>query len=229
MTNGRTEVILFLPISHMQRFTNAALQDEESITQYEPLRDFIYSFFPSANHPVRQNTVTAKEYIQYIADALKFSNKYYATSYYIERDKANTFALFFMSSNIFGFEKILETKWTLDEEHGGGFKLPEKDLTLNMFEEEFALETKKENARKLRTILEDALKTPKTNKDIYELVLRSEFLPKHANEVLKEMQDTNPKFSVVKYNTDEKARKNSFYLSYKHYNSDPVVKMQIEL
>lgn len=227
MANGRSEVILFLPISHMQRFTNAALQDEESIIQYEPLRNFVYRFFPNNTHPIRHNTVTAKEYIQYIADALKFGGRFFATSYYIERDKANTFALFFMSSNIFGFEKILETKWKLDEEYGGGFRIPEKEQTLNMFEEEFAMETKNENARRLRSILMAAIKTPKTNKEIYELVLRSEFLPKHANEVLKEMQDTNSKFQVLDYNTDEKARKGSFYLSYKYYNSEPVVKMQL--
>ena len=227
MNNGYTEVILFLPISHMQRFTNAAIQDEESISQYEPLRNFVYSFFPDENHPIRQNTVKAKDYIQYIADALKFGNQYFATSYYIERDKANYFALFFMSSNIFGFEKILETKWKLDEEHGGGFKLPES--TENLFAEEFALEAKNENASKLKGILEDALKRPLTNNDVYELVVRNEFLPKHANEVLKDMQATNPKFKVVNIITGEKARKNAFYLSYKQYNSEPVVKMQIEL
>ncbi len=229
MKNGRTEVILFLPISHMLRFTNVAMQDDDSITQYEPLRNFVYSFFPDENHPIRQNTVKAKDYIQYIADALKFNDMYYATSYYIERDKANIFALFFMSSNIFGFEKVLETKWKLDEEQGGGFRLPEKDQTLNMFAKEFALETKNENAQRLRTILEKALKTPKTNREIYELVLRSEFLPKHANEVLKELQENNPKFSVLNYNTGEKARKNSFYLSYKYYSNEPIVQMQIVL
>ena len=229
MANGRTEVILFLPISHMQRFTNVAMQDDDSLTQYEPLRTFVYSFFPDENHPIRQNTVKAKEYIQYIADALKFDDKYYTTSYYIERDKANVFALFFMSSNIFGFEKILETKWKLDEGHGGGFRLPDKDQTLNLFADEFALETKNENARKLRNILVDALKTPKTNNEIYELVLRNEFLPKHANEILKEMQDVNVKFIVSNCKTGDIARKNSFYLSYKYYNSEPVVKMYIEL
>lgn len=227
MKNGFTEVILFLPISHMQRFTNAAIQDEYSISQYEPLRNFVYSFFLDENHPIRQNTVKAKEYIQYIADALKFENQYFATSYYIERDKANFFALFFMSSNIFGFEKILETKWKLDEEHGGGFKLP--DSTGNLFAEEFAVEAKNENARKLKGILETALKRPLTNNEVYELVLRNEFLPKHANEVLKEMQDNIPKFRVVNIITGEKARKNAFYLSYKQYKSEPIVKMQIEL
>lgn len=226
MNNGRTEVILFLPISHMQRFTNAAIQDEDSITQYEPLRHFVYSFFPEEHHPIRQNTVKVKDYIQYIADALKFGNQHFATSYYIERDKANYFALFFMSSNIFGFEKILETKWKLDEEHGGGFKLPE--ATGNLFAEEFALEAKTENARKLKGILETALKRPQTNKDIYELVVRNEFLPKHANEVLKELQNSNSKFKVTNYLTGKDARKNAFYLSYKQYNSEPVVIMQIE-
>lgn len=225
MKNGYTEVILFLPISHMQRFTNAAIQDEDSISQYEPLRNFVYRFFPDKNHPIRQNTVKAKEYIQHIADALKFGKQYFATSYYIERDKANYFALFFMSSNIFGFEKILETKWKLDEEHGGGFKLPE--ATGNLFAEEFALEAKNENASRLKGILETALKQPLTNNDVYEFVVRNEFLPKHANEVLKEMQATNPKFKVVNIITGEKARKNAFYLSYKQYNSEPVVKMQI--
>lgn len=229
MANGRTEVILFLPISHMQRFTNAAMQNDDSVTQYEPLRKFVYSFFPDESHPIRQNTVKAKEYIQYIADALKFEDKFYTTSYYIERDKANIFALFFMSSNIFGFEKVLETKWKLDEEHGGGFRLPDKDQTLNMFANEFAIETKNENARKLRKILVDALQTPKTNNEVYELVLRNEFLPRHANEVLKEMQDVNANFNVLNYKTGEKARKNSFYLSHKYYKSEPVVNMYIEL
>ena len=229
MNNGRTEVILFLPISHMQRFTNAAIQDEESITQYEPLRDFVYSFFPDTNHPIRLNTVKAIDYINYVANALKFNNKFFATSYFIERDRANYFALFFMSSSIFGFEKILETKWKLDEEHGGGFRLPEKDQTLNMFADEFALETKNENARRLREVLEKALRSPKTNNEIYELVVRNEFLPKHANEVLKDLQNINPKFSVIEISTGKKARKNAFYLTYKNYNNEPVVRMQIEL
>lgn len=229
MKNGRTEVILFLPISHMQRFTNAAIQDEDAIIQYEPLREFVYSFFPDTNHPIRQNTVKAIEYINYVANALKFNNKFFATSYFIERDKANYFALFFMSSNIFGFEKILETKWKLDEEHGGGFRLPEKEQTIDMFADEFALETKNENARRLRKILEEALKSPKTNSDIYELVVRNEFLPKHANEVLKDLQNTNPKFSVIDILTGKKARKGAFYLTYKNYSSAPVVIMQIEL
>lgn len=226
MKNGRSEIILFLPISHMQRFTNAAIQDEESITQYEPLREFVYSFFPNKNHPIRQSTINVKDYIHYVADALKFQNKFFATSYFIERDKANYFALFFMSSNILGFEKILDVKWTLDKEHGGGFMLPEP--TGNLFAEEFALEAKNDNARRLKSILIETLKHPCTNNDLYETILRNEFLPKHANEVLREMQQNNPKFFVIEIATGNNARKKSFYLSYQHYRKEPIVKMFIE-
>lgn len=226
MKNGKTEIILFLPISHMQRFTSAAVQDEEEITQYAPLRDFVFSFFPDSNHPIRQNTVSAKEYIKYISESLRYNKKFYTTSYFIERDKSNYFALFFISSHIYGFEKILEVKWTLDEEHGGGFKLP--DTNGNLFAEEFALEAKNENARRLKEIIVTSLRKPQTNVRLYEIVLSNEFLPKHANEVLKEIQKENPKLHVNDINSGKPARKGAFYLSYSYYNSDPKVEIYIE-
>lgn len=227
MKNGKTEVILFLPISHMQRFTNVAIQDEDDIAQYVPLRDFVYSFFPNPEHPIRQNSVSAKEYIKYISDSLRFGNKFFTTSYFIERDKSNYFALFFMSSHIYGFEKILDVKWTLDEDHGGGFKLPE--YTGNLFANEFALEAKNENAKRLQSILIDFLKKPRTNNDIYEKVLINEYLPKHATNVLKKIQEENNKLHVEDIHSGRPARKGSFYLSYKYYNSEPVIKIYIEL
>lgn len=36
---------------------------------------------------------------------------------------ASTIQLFFMTSNLLGFEKILEVKWKLDEDDGNGFVL----------------------------------------------------------------------------------------------------------
>ena len=77
--------------------------------------------------------------------------------------------------------------------------------------------------------MEETLRTPLTNNEIYEIVLRNEFLPKHANEVLREMQQGNPRFSVINIATGKNARKNSFYLSYQHYKENPIVKMCIEL
>src|SRR5204863_9123033 len=78
--------------------------------------------FP-VDHPIRKETVGALEYIKFVKEALKF-DQYYSTSYSIERDESNYYALFFISPSIYGFEKILEVKWQLDEDSGGGFRQP---------------------------------------------------------------------------------------------------------
>jgi three-Cys-motif partner protein len=225
MENGKTEIILFLPISHMHRFTQKAIQDEETV-QYEPLRNFVNSFF-SENHKMRREQLPVMEYIQYIAEALKFNGNFFATSYYIERDATNRFALFFMSSHIFGFEKILEVKWALDEEAGRGFKIPQQQG--NLFEEIFAAEAKNENVSRLEKILLQNLEQPKTNRQIYETVLKSEFLPKHATEIFEKWQESNYKFKVYDISTGTEARKKAFYISWNNYkDNEDKVQFKIE-
>jgi hypothetical protein len=219
MENGRTEIILFLPISHMHRFTQKAIQDEETI-QYEPLRKFVTSFF-EPNHIIFQKQLPVMEYIQFLTEALKY-NRFYTTSYYIERDTNNYFALFFMSSHIFGFEKILEVKWELDEEAGRGFQIPTTQKGL--FDDFFTKEAQEKNAAKLETILLELLREPKTNKQIYEETLKHEFLPKHTTEILRKWQISNEKFKVFEIKTGREAKKGAFYISWENYkeNNDKV-------
>lgn len=102
------------------------------------------------------------------------------------------------------------------------------DVNGNLFSEEFALEAKNENARRLKEIIVAALRKPQTNIRLYEIVLSNEFLPKHANEVLKELQKENPKFHVIDINNGKPARKGAFYLSHSYYDTDPKVEMYIE-
>ena len=220
MANGRTEIILFLPISHMHRFTQKAMQDEDTV-QYEPLRKLVNSFFDD-NHAMVQRQLPVMDYIQFITEALKY-NRFYATSYYIERDAANYFALFFISSHIFGFQKILEIKWQLDEEAGRGFKITSKQpKQQGFFDDFFAKETKDKNAAKLESILLDLLSEPKTNRQIYEETLKHEFLPKHTTEIFDKWQLDNPKFKVYDIQKGKKARKKAFYISWENYKIDKV-------
>jgi three-Cys-motif partner protein len=214
MKNGKTEIILFLPISHMHRFTQKAIQDEET-AQYEPLRRFVNSFFP-IDHKMKNGHISVMEYIHFITEALRDKN-YFSTSYYIERDAANHFALFFVSSHIFGFEKILEVKWQLDDEDGRGFKIPQPQ---GLFDEEFAKEIKSKNADKLESILLQCLSEPKNNKEIYEITLINEFLPKHTTAIFEKWQTSNPKFKVYDLKTNKEARKKSFYISWTNYKED---------
>jgi len=70
----------------------------------------------------------------------------------------------------------------------------------------------------LETILRESLeKRPLTNKAIYEKTLRCEFLPKHTSIVFKEWQKNQHSFQVINCDTNTKARKNAFYISYEHY------------
>lgn len=195
MQNGKTEIILFLPIAQMQRFTLKAISSEDKA--YTPLKEFVTTFFPS-DHVIKTQTIKAIKYIEYIKDALKL-NKYYTTSYYIERDKINYYALFFMSNNILGFEKILDVKWELDKTEGNGFSLPKP---LSLFDNEFKEEDKENYINTFKKNLIDFIKSkPRNNNELYKFTLDNEFLPKHLalllNDLLKNSMITGFKDNVL--------------------------------
>ena len=211
MNNKRTEIILFLPISHMYRFTQYAIINEDR-TQYKPLSDFITSFF-NGNHPIiRSDDISILQYINYIKEALSYNHDFYTTSYHIERNKNSYFALFFISSNLLGYEKNLEVKWTLDELDGNGFNTPQEK---GLFDDEFKLEAENNRFKTLSDILTNYfIEKNISNIELYKYVLSKEFLPKHANQVLSDLQKNN-KIDVFDFNTGKLARNNSFYLSYR--------------
>jgi len=212
-----TEIILFLPISHMYRFTDIAIQSDEPA--YAKLRIFVEEFFES-NHPYFsiESGKDVFKYIYFIKNALTFNNKYFSASYYIQRNNANYFALFFITPNIYGLEKILKVKWSLDEKFGQGFK--QKDPLGDLFEEEY----KKESLRELIGCFEEKLISwlksgSFTNSDVYRFTLGNEFLPKHTNQILKKMQESQI-LEVESVRNIEKVRKNSFYVNKESLNKD---------
>ncbi|GHV91591.1 hypothetical protein AGMMS50268_20940 [Spirochaetia bacterium] len=219
MENGKTEVILFLPISHMHRFTQAAMKDEYT-AQYAPLREFINSFF-AVSHKMRTEKLSVMDYIQNISKALKYNDKFFTTSYYIERDKTNYFALFFMTSHKYGFEKILEVKWELDDKAGRGFTQPESP---GLFDEILDEQSKNESFKRLENMLLNYLTNPKTNQQIYNFTLENEFLPKHTNAIFERWQSEKNNFKVYVINSGLEARKKSFYLTQR----EDVVKFVLE-
>jgi hypothetical protein len=196
----------------MQRFTTVAVASD--LKPYEPLKEFVYSFF-QGNHPIKRHTVGALEYVEFVKDALRF-DQYFSTSYYIERDESNYYALFFVSPHIYGFETILNVKWQLDEESGRGFRQPE--IQPSFFDQEDRDLQKLGDYEKLENILQEALIQPKTNQEIHEIVLRHEFLPKHAAEVFKNWQTDKRNFRVMDGITKKPARKGSFYITWDSCN-----------
>lgn len=225
MSNKKTEILLFLPISHMYRFSRYAVGNENR-TSHQPLRDFVNSFF-SDDHPiVRGDNIDVMDYIAYLRSALNFGGRYYTTSYHIERNRGSYFALFFLTSNLLGYERTLGVKWDLDTKDGNGFEQPEQMESL--FADEEKARARENMELKLRKLLMQYLLNPRTNKDVYEYILVQEFLPKQANKILSELQKRNL-ITVEDLTNGKNAPQGAFYLSYNHCKKDRDPKIQIRL
>lgn len=228
----KTELLLFLPMSHMYRFVekamsrkNKVVEQNESLSMfhvptpkpkdmssfenaYKPLKEFLESMFG-------QQVPNFKSVNNFIEEVTKkFEEKLidvFVDSFILERDnKGSSFCLFFFSSHVFGFEKMLETKWELDTERGSGFQYQAQSSGLFT-----AMQTSSYPQK-----LEEYIKSDKRyNSDLYLFGLKNKHLPKHTNEILREWQK-NKKLSVLQDN-GEKVRAGSFYTYYKEYKNEP--------
>lgn len=107
LQSNKSEVLLFLPTQFMFRFQNKGTP--------ECLIDFIGELMPVEKWPVSE---TGIDFIENLTEAFRNSlgNDYFVDSFIITRDKNQFFCLFFFTSHIYGFEKMLESKWKIDEE-----------------------------------------------------------------------------------------------------------------
>lgn len=229
MSNERTEILLFLPISFMHRFTHYAF-DGNANKGALPLREFISEFFP-VGHPVRSDEpMDVKQYIRELTRAFSFGGKYYTTSYFIERDCKNYFALFFMTTNLLGLEKAVDTMWELDKLEGKGFHQPEVEtLQQKMFEDFFREEDDRKRFEYLRILMLSFLeKRQRSNCEIYEFILQHGYKLTHANEVLRKLQKDDL-IEVFLVDNGNKARMGAFYLCYTHSKNRSMPKAVIGL
>ncbi len=212
MDSKNSEIILFLPIAQMYRFSNVALTDEEN-NSYKHLIRFIKDFFDE-NHPFRsEKSKNQLNYIDHIKEAVSFNGEYYSASYSIQRDSKNYYALFFITNHIYGLDRIIEAKWKLDNNCGEGFK---KEETINLFSDVFEEENKENCLEKLEIKLKQYLVEKRTNNEIYEFTLKTGYMPKQSNEILKDLKSKN------KLEFLEDKKNNYFYISWKYYKDNDI-------
>lgn len=195
LKNKKTEVLLFLPTQFMYRF------DDKGTPQ--ALIEIIKELVDYKNW---KTSTSVYEFIGQFTDALRnyLGSEYFVDTFLIQKDANTVFCLFFFSSHIRGFEKMLETKWELDEEKGKGYTY---DKQGDLFAKQKILDFENK--------LLDYLKEFRSNADLYTFVLSNGFLPRHINEILCKLE------SEKKIIPENKKRKNAFYINYENYKDDP--------
>jgi three-Cys-motif partner protein len=204
LENKKSEVLLFLPTQFMFRFEDKGTP--------ESLLVFIEELMPKEEWP---SSDTGIDFIENLKLAFRKSlgAEFFVDSFIITRDKNQFFCLFFFTSHIYGFEKMLESKWQIDEEQGRGWHFnQEHDLFSNVEKEPIT-----DNFEK--NLLNFLKERPRTNADVYSYTLHNGYLPTHATQILCKFQQDDT-ISVEKPDST-KARKSSFYINYKDYKEFP--------
>jgi hypothetical protein len=155
---------------------------------------------------------------------LTFDNQFYTCSHYIERDKGNYYALFFITSNAYGLEKMVEAKWKLDPVKGKGFSQKKTSSQTSMFEDHFEEVDTKRHLDFLKTLIIDELKkrSQLTNVDFYEIALMNEFKPMHAKKFLTELVD-NKRILAWDVHGNRLTRIEGAYMDYDHFKKKMVM------
>jgi len=200
MAGNKSEVLLWLPTQFMYRF-------EKNGTP-KALKDFIEEIVPYSEW---KQSDSVWKFVEEMKTGFQkgIGNNYFVDHFTIEKDNNTVFCLFFFTSHIKGYEKMLEAKWGIDTEQGKGWDYTGNQPTLFSQLKTNPLE------EKLSSFLKSK---PKTNGEIFEFTLRQGFLPKHTNEIFKNWQQ-NGKLDVILKNGDA-ARKKAFYISYKYYKNE---------
>lgn len=202
LKSHRAEVLLFLPTQFMFRF--------ESKGTPECLVDFISELMPVEEWP---SSETGIGFIDNLTEAFRTSlgPEYFVDSFIITRDKNQFFCLFFFTSHIYGFDRMLEAKWKIDEEDGRGWKYEVPNSLFGQVDV-------KPNTLRFERKLKEFLKTERTNGELYVFRLKHGHLAAHAYDILLRLQKENKLISLKKDGSP--ARKSSFYLNYSDYKED---------
>ena len=200
---GRTDFLFFISSSFAKRFAElpefmeylkVSKQEFESSKQYDCHRVIL----------------------KYYKNLIPTNKVYYLAPFSIRKqDTGNIYGLVFGSNNLRGLEKFLNTAWSLDKHTGeANFDIDADRIRTG----QYSVFPEGNVVKKLLLFQESLIDfisdQPKSNSEVYQFTLESGFIPSHANEILKEFQNSNH-LEVQMIKGGEKVRKSSFYLKYK--------------
>lgn len=149
---------------------------------------------------------------------------FYSTSFYLQRDYSNYYALFFLTNSILGLERVIDAKWKIDPIKGQGFLLENRQYSFfKEREDEISFDNE---LLRLQNIILDKLadKSNISNCDLYYIAIESNFRPTHAVQILKELQNT--KIISVSRADGENSKRGAFYVNSK-YSKEVIINVSL--
>lgn len=198
MNQQNSEVLLFIPTSHIYRFLKGCLQDSNLRSIANFLKDY------SIEEQQAKNCSSAPEFADLISKTLQglYNYSWHATM----QDRANHYSLVFIGSHYYGLEKFLEARDAI-------LKDP-KQHHLSLIP-----------VGKERDLLQLLPKNkPINNCELYLLGLNNGFSPSSMQRLLKSLDEKNE--IVVRGVDNFRPRKGSYYIA-KKYFSNKETKIQI--
>lgn len=173
LKNEKVEILLFLPISFMYRFSKSAIST--GFIGGEPLEEFLNELFGEDLISVLKiNSID--EFISVIIEKFKtYLAVPFIDDFALTTEDSNKYCLFFFSFNKKGFRKIIEAKWSLDKEYGRGVN---REENFNLFSGAHS----NNYEDKLVSFLINS--EGKTNEELLDFGFENRFLPKHTKEIL---------------------------------------------
>ncbi|PHR70321.1 MAG: hypothetical protein COA67_08425 [Lutibacter sp.] len=210
LSNGNSEVILFLPLFDMYRFANKSYDID--FKGGNALRSFLNDCFDGKEI----NFSSVFDFTDNLKQSFIKKTGCFVDTFLLEKDKSNYYGLFFFTPNALGFEKMLSAKWKVDSEQGRGFSKRIENQS-SLFESNVEISN---YPYELEKFLKEG---NKTNGEVYMFGLKKGYLPKHTKEVLKPLR-VNGKLKVIDI-YDKETPINGYYLKYENYKKLPKKKV----
>ena len=207
LANRNSEVLLFLPTHFMFRFNEKGTP--------ESLHHFIEDIVPRDQWP---KSGTGLDFVENLKHAFqsKLGDSFFVDAFLISRDKNQFFCLFFFTSHIYGFDRMVDAKWEIDEEDGRGWKYKAEVDNL------FSQASNGPNTAKFEQSLRKYLGEERSNKELYLFTLRSGHLSSHTGQILKKWQDEG--ILTARSPDGKPVRKSTFYISWGNYKDNQEAK-----
>lgn len=202
----KVELLLFLPTSNIYRYSNTDTKKLNSGTQ--TTKAFLEDLF---GDPVPQFNSNL-DFVDQMKNTLRKSIKdTYVDTFTLEStDKKNLYCLFFFSKHIYGYEKILESKWKLDTKNGQGFKIDANESQTLLFSPKDRLKVKLK-----KYLIEKA----RYNGEIYQFTLEEGFLPTDAVAFLKCWKKQN-KLVMIDTETKGRVSGNTYGIAHEYWKKE---------